>query len=143
MRRVRRQEKGAVDSTPSYRLAPLVAIFAVQWAEDPKLSPLHPRKLSSEPLVLTMGHAKIASMLAPQYTLRKLLAIVMMAGFAYLIVAAATRGRLWAVATLIAMLGLSLTVLLQAVMFGIARLLQSAMAGRNKLKAKVDRRPAT
>jgi hypothetical protein len=81
-------------------------------------------------------------MLAPQYTLRKLLAVVTMAGFAYLIVPAAIQGRLWAVATLIAMLGLSLTVLLQAVMFGIARLLESAIASRNKLRAKGDRRPA-
>jgi hypothetical protein len=77
-------------------------------------------------------------MLAPQYTLRKLLAVVTIAGFAYLIVAAATRGRLWAVAILIAMLGLSLTILLQAVMFGIARLVVAAMASLKKLRANVE-----
>ncbi len=78
-------------------------------------------------------------MLAPQYTLRRLLAIVTMAGFACLVLAAATRGRhLWAVATLVAMMGLGLTVLLQAVLFGITRVLGLSIERRKKLRANVD-----
>lgn len=78
-------------------------------------------------------------MLTPQYSLRSLLALVTIAGFGCLIVAIATRaGQLWAVATLIAMMGLGLTVVLQAFLFGIARVAGLAIDRRKKLRPKVD-----
>jgi hypothetical protein len=71
-------------------------------------------------------------MLAPQYSLRKLLALVTLAGFAYLVLAVAVQQNLWAVALLITMFGLGVTILLQAILFGIAQLVGAQLRRRQR-----------
>jgi hypothetical protein len=60
-------------------------------------------------------------MLAPQYSLRRLLALVALSAVACLIVAAATRGHVWAAAVVIALFGLVVTMLVQGLLFIVAR----------------------
>jgi hypothetical protein len=59
-------------------------------------------------------------MSAPQYSLRRLLALVALCAVACLIVAAATRGHVWAMAVVIALLGFVVTMLVQALLFVLA-----------------------
>jgi hypothetical protein len=56
-------------------------------------------------------------MLAPQFTLRRLLALVTLSGFVCLMVAAAMSGRMWAISVVIALLGLVVTILVHSLLF--------------------------
>ena len=58
-------------------------------------------------------------MLAPQFSLRRLLAWVTASAFVCLIVAAAARGQLWAAGVLIALLGLAVMIAVHGVTFGL------------------------
>ena len=70
-------------------------------------------------------------MLAPQYSLRRLLALVTASGFGCLVLALAVRGQMWAVAIAIGMLGLVVTILVCGLLFAVTRLLGLAF-GRRK-----------
>jgi hypothetical protein len=61
-------------------------------------------------------------MLAPQYSLRRLLALVTLSGFVCLIVAAAAQGRLWGVAVAISMCGFAVTIVVYAASYLLIRL---------------------
>ena len=56
-------------------------------------------------------------MLAPQYTLRRLLALVTLSAFVCLVVAAAIQGHLWAAAVALALAGLAVMMLVYGVLF--------------------------
>ena len=66
-------------------------------------------------------------MLAPQFTLRRLLALVTASGFVCLILAAAVRGQLWAVAVVIALVALVVTILVHAALFVATRAVALAL----------------
>jgi hypothetical protein len=69
-------------------------------------------------------------MLAPQFSLRRLLALVTLSGFVCLIVAAALRGQMWAVAVVIALLGLAVTIFVHGVLFVVTRGIGAALDRR-------------
>jgi hypothetical protein len=60
-------------------------------------------------------------MLAPQFSLRRLLAVVTLCGFVCLIVAAAVQGQMWAEAVVIALVGLVATIVVHGVLFVVTR----------------------
>lgn len=60
-------------------------------------------------------------MLAPQYSLRRLLVLVAFSGLACLVFAAAIWGHLWAVAAAITMLGLVVTIAVHGLSFLLIR----------------------
>jgi hypothetical protein len=92
-------------------------------------------------LVITLRGDKIKDMLAPQYSLRRLLALVTLSALACLVFAAAIWGHLWAAAAAIAMLGLVVTIavhglsflLIRAIGFVIDRRKQSRIAAADSL----------
>jgi hypothetical protein len=65
-------------------------------------------------------------MLAPQYSLRRLLAWVTLSAFVCLIVAAAARGQLWAAGLLVALAGFALTLAIHGATFAIIRVAAAA-----------------
>jgi hypothetical protein len=73
-------------------------------------------------LVLFLEKGRFTGMLAPQYSLRKLLAAVVLVGLACLLLPNATRGHIWAIAMLAALMGLGVLMTVQALLFGIAQL---------------------
>jgi hypothetical protein len=56
-------------------------------------------------------------MLAPQFSLRKLIGFVSASGVGCLVVAAAVRGQLWAVAVFLAIAGLGALLVVHAILF--------------------------
>jgi hypothetical protein len=74
-------------------------------------------------------------MLAPQFSLRRLLAWVTASAFVCLIVAAAARGRMWAAGIVVALLGAVIILLVQALVFAMVMLLA-------RLRSKAKQRPA-
>jgi hypothetical protein len=60
-------------------------------------------------------------MLAPQFSLRRLLAWVTASGFLCLIAAAAARGKLWAAGIVIAIIGMAVLLAVHAAMYGVVR----------------------
>ena len=75
-------------------------------------------------------------MLAPQYSLRKLLAAVAVSGVVCLIVAAANWGKLWAVAVALALFGLVILMLVHAVVFVLVWTLGTVIDRRRQAAAR-------
>jgi hypothetical protein len=73
-------------------------------------------------------------MLAPQFTLRRLLAWVTLCAFVCLILAAAARGRLWAAGIVVALAGGLIMMGLFAATFGVVKLLGTARDARLRNK---------
>jgi hypothetical protein len=96
----------------------------------------------SHALVFAVRGDKIKDMLAPQYSLRRLLALVTLSALACLVLAAAIWGHLWAVAAAITMLGLVVTIavhglsflLIRAIGLVIDRRKQSRVTAANSLR---------
>ncbi len=65
-------------------------------------------------------------MLAPQFSLRRLLIWVSFSALVCLIVAAAARGQLWAVSALIGLLGLAIVLVLHGLSFALLKMLGAA-----------------
>ncbi len=78
-------------------------------------------------------------MLAPQYSLRRLLALVAMSAVACLMVAAATRGQVWATAVVIALLGFVVTMIVQGLLFILARGFGMLLARRGTRQKTAER----
>ena len=76
-------------------------------------------------------------MLAPQFSLRRLLAWVTASAFVCLIVAAAVRGRMWAAGVVVALVGLVIIMMVHALTFEMITLL-----GRIRDGARRRRDPA-
>ncbi len=62
-------------------------------------------------------------MLAPQFSLRRLLAWVSFSALVCLIGAAAARGQLWAIAVLVGLFGLAVVLAVHGVTYGLLKLL--------------------
>lgn len=71
-------------------------------------------------------------MLAPQFSLRRLLAWVTLSAFVCLIGAAAARGQLWAAGISIGLAGLAVTLAVQGVAYGLIRLISLARDRRSR-----------
>lgn len=78
-------------------------------------------------------------MLAPQFSLRRLLAWVSISAFLCLIVAAAARAQLWAVACLIGLFGLCVVLLLHGATYGLLKFVGAARDRR--LRARQETAP--
>jgi fatty acid desaturase len=81
-------------------------------------------------------------MLAPQYSLRRLLALVTLSGFGCLIVAMAMWGHLWAWALVIALLGLAVTICVHALVYAVSRLIGEALHRRKQSQQATAAAPA-
>ncbi|MEX2113827.1 MAG: hypothetical protein WD845_11615 [Pirellulales bacterium] len=71
-------------------------------------------------------------MLAPQFSLRRLLAWVSFSALVCLIGAAAARGQLWAVAALVGLFGLSVVLMVHGLTYGLLRLLGTLRDRRSR-----------
>jgi hypothetical protein len=71
-------------------------------------------------------------MLAPQFSLRRLLAWVTASAFVCLIVAAAARGRMWAAGVIVALAGLVVIMVVHALLFELIMLLGRIRDGARK-----------
>ena len=78
-------------------------------------------------------------MLAPQYSLRRLLALVTVCAFGCLIFAAAISGQLWAVAVSLAMGGVVVLLLVYGLTFAVVRGIGIALDRR---RGRLERTPA-
>ncbi len=76
-------------------------------------------------------------MLAPQFSLRRLLIWVSFSALVCLIAAAAARGQLWAVSVLVGILGLFVILVVHGLSFGLLKLL-GATRDRRLRGARVD-----
>ncbi len=81
-------------------------------------------------------------MLAPQYSLRRLLAAVTLSAFVCLIVAAASWGKMWAVAVALALLGLLILLLVHGVLFVLVRVV-GLLLDRRRQGREAAPRPAS
>ena len=75
-------------------------------------------------------------MLAPQFSLRRLLAWVTASAFVCLIGAAAARGQLWAAGVLIALGGAVAVMLVHGATFGVVKLLGAARESGRRSKGQ-------
>jgi hypothetical protein len=75
-------------------------------------------------------------MLAPQFSLRRLLAWVSMSALLCLVVAAAARAQLWAVASLFGLFGFCLVILLHGATYGVLKMVGAARDRRLPARQK-------
>jgi hypothetical protein len=78
------------------------------------------------------GMPQSTLMLAPQFSLRRLLALVTFSGFVCLVVAAAVKGHMWAVAVVIALSGLVVTIFVHGLLFVLTRGIGAALDRRKR-----------
>jgi hypothetical protein len=84
-------------------------------------------------LAIACRLATIEGMLAPQYTLRRLLAIVTLSAFVCLVVAAAIQGHLWAAAVALALAGLAVMMMVYGLLFILVRGIGALLDRRKQL----------
>ena len=77
-------------------------------------------------------------MLAPQFSLRRLLAWVTASAFVCLIVAAAARGRMWAAGVVVALAGLIVVMVVHALTFELIMLLGRIRDGGRKRRQRAS-----
>jgi hypothetical protein len=73
-------------------------------------------------------------MLAPQFSLRRLLFWVSISALLCLVVAAAARGQLWAVASMIALFGLCVVLALHGLTYGMLKFIGAARDRRQRAR---------
>jgi hypothetical protein len=80
-------------------------------------------------------------MLAPQYSLRRLLAVVTLSGFVCLIVGAAFWGKMWGVAAVLALVGFVVLMMVHGALFVLVRVL-GLVLDRQRQARQPEVRPA-
>ena len=82
-------------------------------------------------------------MLAPQFSLKRLLAWVTLSAFVCLIVAAAANGQMVAAAVLVALAGLVIMLAVHGLLYGLVKFLSLLRDGRRRRVTNKARRLAT